>query len=658
MNWQTLRFLKSDAFIGLMICGLVCAGVIGARNLGMLQPTELALYDFYIRFQPQVSQPEGRILIVAISESDIARLASWPLNDQLLARALKNLLAHRPRVIGLDLFRNIEVPPGSEELRALFSTNIPVVLVKKFGDGISPGVPGPYMSGKGSLVGFSDALVDPGGVTRRGLLFMDDGVESSASFSLLVASLYLQKEGIGLQPDPANPELLRFGKTTFVPLDTDAGSYVNLDTRGYQFLLDFTGMGARFAKISLMDVLAGNIPDEAVRDRIVLIGATAESLRDFFYIPFSRSFEEGEKVCGIEVHATMVSQLLRCALDGRAPMRYLSERSELLWILLWGLLGYALGLKAHSFRRFAVIGLLIPAFLAGITFFLFFRGMWVPATPPLLAFLLSADFFRLYLLSVEKRQRAMLMRLFERHVSKDIAEAMWAQREQFIHDGLPRPQQLIATVLFTDLKNFTSISEQFGDAGKLIEWLNEYMEAMTTHVFDNGGQVNKYIGDAIMAVFGVPVARSSEEEIAGDAVRAIRCAMRMGQHLEELNEKWAREMRPTVKMRVGIYTGPLMVGCIGSKQRLEYTVIGDTVNVASRLESFDKGLDPENPCRILIGQSTWEYVHGQFEGRNLGSIALKGKDRRLEIYQLMGTRREGENEFTVAPPRSASASTG
>ncbi|MFZ2446246.1 MAG: adenylate/guanylate cyclase domain-containing protein [Syntrophobacteraceae bacterium] len=624
----------------MILSAIICVGVIWVRNAGMLQSTEFAVYDYCLQYQPQISFPENRILVVAISEPDIQQLGSWPLQDGLLAKLVKNLLAHDPRVIGLDLFRNIEVPPGSEELRELFSRDIPVITIMKFGDKSSPGVPAPYMVKDSGRVGFGDALLDPGGLTRRGLLFMDDGNQSYTSFPLLLASVYLQNQGIGARPDPSDPELLRFGKTTFVPIEADAGGYVNMDAKGYQFLLDFSGAKVGFASISLTRALAGDFADEAVRDKIIMVGATAESLRDFFFIPVSKSEDDGLRIWGIELHATTVSQLLRCALDGQKPMRFLSEREELGWIVLWGLLGYAVGLRVSSFRRFALFLVLLPAVLAGITILLFLMGVWLPVIPPALAFVLSADSFRLYLLSVEKRQRAQLMRLFERNVSKDIANAIWAQRDQFVNEGLPRPQELIATVLFTDLKGFTSVSERFGDPGKLMDWLNEYMEAMTNQVFEHGGVVNKYIGDAIMAVFGIPVARSGDEEIGQDAVNAIRCAMMMGRRLEDLNKRWKEQGLPVVRMRVGIYTGRLVVGCLGSKQRVEYTVIGDTVNVASRLESYSKDLDPENTCRILIGESTRKYAGSRFGIRDLGSIALRGKGKRLEIYQVVGTSEE------------------
>ncbi len=647
MALPKINFLKSDALVGLLICMLVCAGVVLVRKAGLLESTEFAAYDLYLRYQPRISYPEDRILLVSISESDIRRLGRWPINDWQLTQLIKSLLAHGPRVVGVDIFRNIEVPPGSDKLRELFSRDIPVVTVMKFGDKISPGVAGPYMVKDGSRTGFGDALIDTGGITRRALLFMDDGQESRSSFAFLLASSYLKKEGIVAQSDLIDPQMLKLGKSTFVPLETDSGGYINIDDKGYQFLLDFTSAKAGFKSISLSDAMAGNFADDAVRDKVVIIGAMAESLRDFFFMPISRSPEEGQRISGIELHAITVTQLLRSALNGEKPIEYFSERMESVWIFFWGLLGFGLGLRIHSFRQFALCLALFPALLAGLTFIYFGRGLWLAVTPPIFAFLLSADSVRLYLLSVEKRQRALLMRLFEKHVSTDIAKTIWAQREQFVKEGVPHPQQLIATVLFTDMQGFTTISEKLADAGKVMDWLNEYMEAMTTEVLNHGGVVDKYIGDALMAVFGVPVARVDQAEIARDAVNAIECAITMGRRLEDLNLKWEKEGRPTVKMRVGIYTGPLVVGCIGSKQRLEYTVIGDTVNIASRLEGVRREFETENTCRILIGESTFGYSGGLFEVRSLGSIQLKGKGGTVAAYQVLGSAKDNSEAIEI-----------
>ncbi|MCA9573539.1 MAG: adenylate/guanylate cyclase domain-containing protein, partial [Myxococcales bacterium] len=196
----------------------------------------------------------------------------------------------------------------------------------------------------------------------------------------------------------------------------------------------------------------------------------------------------------------------------------------------------------------------------------------------------------------ERADRATLMQIFSRHVSGDVANALWQQRDQFLEGGRPRSQRLDATVLFTDLRGFTTVSERL-DPQSLMDWLNEYMEAMANQVSAHHGIVDKYIGDAVMAVFGVPLARTSEAETRADARNAIECALGMERELARLNAHWRAAGLPEARMRVGIFTGPLVAGSLGSANRLNYTVIGDTVNTASRLESYDKSVGAEHDCR-------------------------------------------------------------
>jgi adenylate cyclase len=206
------------------------------------------------------------------------------------------------------------------------------------------------------------------------------------------------------------------------------------------------------------------------------------------------------------------------------------------------------------------------------------------------------------------------MGIFSRYVAPDIANDVWSRRAEFLEPGgRPRAQKLIATVLFSDIKGFTAVSEKL-EAAALMDWLNSYMEAMAGLVMQHGGVVDKFIGDAVMAVFGVPVARGSEPEIAGDARSAARCALAMRRELGRFNAEWATRGVPAIGIRVGILTGELISGSLGSAERMEYTVIGDTVNTASRLESFKlaPGEAPpaalaeetEGVCRVLVGEST------------------------------------------------------
>lgn len=238
----------------------------------------------------------------------------------------------------------------------------------------------------------------------------------------------------------------------------------------------------------------------------------------------------------------------------------------------------------------------------------------------------------------ERDQKAQLMRIFCRHVSEEVAEEMWRDRAQFLSGSRPRPQLLTATVMFVDIRGFTSISERLGPE-TLFDWLNEYMEAMAEIVAAHRGMINKYIGDAIMVVFGTPIPRTTEEEIALDATRAIDCALAMCDALKTLNADFVRRGLPAVGIRAGVFTGPLTAGTLGSSQRLEYTVIGDTVNMAARLEQI-KTLEPfgevDTPCRILIGESTQRHLPSRYQTRALPPVLVAGKTEPIPVYLVEG----------------------
>ena len=173
-----------------------------------------------------------------------------------------------------------------------------------------------------------------------------------------------------------------------------------------------------------------------------------------------------------------------------------------------------------------------------------------------------------------------------------------------------------------------------------MEWLNEYMDAMAQEVSRHGGVIRQYAGDSIVVIFGVPVARESHEETCQDAVNAVECALAMEGALLELNRRWRAQNKPVTGMRVGILTGPVVAGTLGSADRSEYVTVGDTMNTASRLESFDKELFPPDPdtkpCRILIGESTLDYLGGHFETEWVGNVSLKDKEQAVGIFRVLG----------------------
>jgi len=632
---------------------VVGLSLLGLRRVGALEPLELATYDWYMRLRLFEPAPDPRLMLVSITEQDIGRYG-WPLSDGVLAQALELLVRDRPRAVGLDIYRDVRVSPGSDRLDRVLTSDRRIVAVMKFGDGQSTGVAPPGVLKSTDQVGFNDILVDPGGTVRRGLLFLDDGATTTYSFALRLALLYLRPAGIIPQPDANDPGQLRLGRTTIRPLGPNDGPYVDADARGYQFLLDFKGGRTLLPSVSLTDLLAGRIEPQMVRDNIVLVGVGAESVKDDFYTPYSRGLRAGQQMAGVAVHAHIVSQLLRMAMDGAKPTETAAGWQEVSWILLWSAVGGLVGLGVRSPWRFSLaaggglVGLGLLDFLA------FGRGWWLPLVPPAMGWLASAALVTAYVSSLERKQRAALMQLFSRHVSKEVAATIWQQRDQFLDGRRPRSQQLVVTALFTDLTGFTTVSEKLPPEA-LMEWLNEYMDAMARQVSTQGGVIRQYAGDSIVVVFGVPIARRTDAEIAQDATKAVTCALAMERTLLELNHRWQADHRPTTGMRIGIFTGPVVAGSLGSAERSEYVVVGDTVNTASRLESFDKDLFPPDPmtrpCRILIGETTRRYLGEQFETEPVGQVSLKGKERTVAIYRVLGRARSRADAVGQGGPR-------
>lgn len=639
------KFLQSPLATSLVVGMIVFLAIVGLRGTGSFESLELAAYDSYIRLQPRVSGPGSCAVLIEINEHDIQNQAGWPLTDATVAKMLEMLTQYHPRAIGLDLYRDTPVPPGTKELERVLTKHRHIITTMKFGGAERTGIPPPSVLRDTDQVGFNDIIVDPGGIVRRGLLFLDDGKNIFFSFALRLALLFLRTEGITPQPDAVNPEHMRLGQTTIRPFGPNDGGYIRADARGYQFLLDFRKSRRSFPTYSLSTLLASQINPEVVRDKIVLIGTRTESVKDFFFTPFSRGLHSDQQISGVELHAHIINQLLVSALESSSAMRTVSDWQEWGWILLWSLMGGAMGAVVRSPWRFSLFALGGLFILAVATYATFWLGWWIPLVPPAIAWSASVAVVTAYMSNRERVERASLMQLFSKHVSREVAEVIWKERDQFLEGGRPRSQKLTSTVLFTDLEGFTALSEKM-DPQALIDWLNTYLEAMARLVMEHGGIVDEYAGDGLKADFGVPLPRTTEAEIGQDAVNAVACALAMRKEINRLNTFWQENHLPTVRMRIGIFTGPVVAGSLGSTQRLKYTTIGDTVNIASRLERFSKdlvGYDfAGSPCRILIGESTLRYLGNQFKTEKVGEVSLRGKVEKITVHCLIG-RAEGNS---------------
>ncbi|MDD2817048.1 MAG: adenylate/guanylate cyclase domain-containing protein [Thiotrichaceae bacterium] len=638
-----MKWLKSASFIALGVGASIWLMVFGLNVAGFLEPLELASYDrlLWTRLQHTPQKIDPRIVIVWFTDQDQRRFG-YPITDADLSLVFENILEQQPRVVGLDLYRDFPVPlqggAGYEHLKNLYSHHKNLIAIRKV-ENIQGerGVKAPAFINDQNQVGFNDLPSDKNGTVRRSLFYIQDSQEQILDyFGFRLAVNYLASQGIHVTADPKNPEAIYFGKVHLAPLSLGFGGYSTEEVAaGIQLMLSYPAAPQEFAHLSISDIIDHKIPANFFTDKIVIIGTNAEATPDFLYPAISQFLPlEKPSFAGASVHAYVTSQLLQLAQGEAQLLRSLSTHEEILWIGFWAMAGALLCLWIPNLWFFVPVVLTGMFAIFGIVYTAFLHDLWIVVIAPLLSWGLASVAMIIYLSYQESQQRFELMQIFSKHVSKNVAEVMWQEREQYLNAGRLRSQRLVATVLFTDLQNFTTLSEDM-EAQALMDWLNQYMASMVDLVEQHHGHVNKFIGDAIMAVFGVPIPSTTPEAIAQDAVNAVDCALAMRAAMERLQAQWKAQGLPCVRMRVGIFTGALIAGSLGGIKRQEYTVIGDTVNTASRLESFDKSVDTDSPCRVLIGDATLHYLGNQFVTDCVGEVALKGKHSHIVIHRVL-----------------------
>ncbi|NJK99824.1 MAG: diguanylate cyclase [Spirulinaceae cyanobacterium SM2_1_0] len=299
---------------------------------------------------------------------------------------LKRIIAAEPRAIGLDVYRDFAIPPGTQSLQALMATTDNLIGIQQLQDGTAINVPPPPILAERGQVGFNNVVLDVDGKVRRNVLYWHIDGELHTSFSLKLALLYLAAEDIEPQAAASNPEHLQLGQAVFQPFQGSAVGYVRQDAKGYQVLANFRHP-EQILSVTMGQVLAGQVPATRFRDRIVVVGSTAASLKDFAYTPHSGDwFSPLEPIYGVELHANFVSQMLGGALDGRpATLRTLPDAAEWLWLLAWSSAGMIIVVRQRSWGH-SVVGLvLLLLSLVGLAYAFFLAGWWLSVLPPLLA---------------------------------------------------------------------------------------------------------------------------------------------------------------------------------------------------------------------------------------------------------------------------------
>lgn len=641
--WKRLKILGWK-WGGVIVTAPCVAGLlILLRLAGLLQLVEWATLDQFFCWHPSEAE-DSRVVIVGISEADIRKVGQWPIPDGTIAQLIEKIKQQQPRAIGLDNYRDLNVEPGHQSLVKVFETTPNLIGVQKVsGDGKGFAVNPPPSLSKLGQVGANDLVLDADGKVRRGLLFVETkNSKVVASLGLTLALAYLKAEGMTPENAAVNPEYLQLGKAVFVRLQTNYGGYVHTYAQGYQILMNFK-RPRQIRIVSMTDVLENRISQNLMRDRVVLIGTTATSLQDFFRTPYDGGLIAAPSLTsGVEIHANLTSQIISAALNQRPVIQVWPREIEWLWIFVWSVIGVIFSCSIRYVPRkyaaysayWSLIAILLAlSILIGGSYLAFLAGWWLPLVPGVLSLVGSTTVITGYIANMDREERQTMMKLFERHVTPKIAASLWRDRHKLLEEGQLQAREMTATVLFTDLQGFSAIAENM-EPKALMSWLNEYMRVMAQVVLDYDGVVDKFIGDAVMAVFGVPIPSATPEEIAADAQKAVSCALSMAAALKSLNQQWQAQGQPTVLMRVGIATGTLVAGSLGSHQRQNYTIIGDTVNVAARLESYDKSFKG-GVCRILISEETCQCIQDKFPTKLVNSAFLKGRKQQVKIYQVL-----------------------
>ena len=383
---RPLEALKHPVLlVSLLATGLV----LGARQTGGLEPFNLGVYDWMVRSRPAPA-PDPRLLVVTVTEEDIQQQKQWPLRDEVLANVLKKLVAMQPRAVGLDIYRDLPVDPGHQSFQAILKQHPNIIPVCKVSDAESPGVAAPP-NVPTSQVGFSDLVVDPGGILRRALIFIEPSAKAPCqarmSFSFQLVHQYLKAEKI--EPKLTAQGELQIGPTLFKRLDPMMGGYQGVDARGYQILLNYHSASRVSRQVTLGQVLRGEVDPAWVKDKIVMIGVTAPSIDDAFYTPYSSRKQKNQKMPGVVVHAQIVNQMLSAVLDGRPLFWSFADWGEWLWIGGWALVG---GLVAWQLRHplWLSVGTgTVFVLLVGSSWILFLQAGWVPVVGSVIALSLT-----------------------------------------------------------------------------------------------------------------------------------------------------------------------------------------------------------------------------------------------------------------------------
>jgi adenylate cyclase len=589
------QWLRSAVGASLIFVVAVAVGLVSTRPPSPLAAAERLFQALAFHFIAPATTDEPTVVIAGISEDTLDRFPyRSPIDRAFLVRAIDQLAASGARAIGVDVVVDRPTEPEKDAAlhRAVTRAVPPVVLI--------------------SVAADTSMSAD----RRQFLADFLNGVRSG--YANLARDRF---DDVVRDHNPADPAA---GTRSFPAAIVRALGYPVPD-RPFPIRWN-PGKAGGSAPIYPIETIA-LLPPEWLRGKVVLIGAVVPGTDE--HRTLASSF--GSAAFGVEIHAQVVAQMLA----GHALPAPAVPWAELCLTAGLALVGLAVG--AVWFGYTAVMALMAVAFgfIAAILAVCGTGGPLLPAIGPIIALATAGGGMRAWRGRAEHRDRLALQALFSRFVSADVVKEIMRERDLFMAGGRPRPQELTATVLYADVASFTTICEGMAPE-PLIAWLDCYIDAMAAVIMAHDGVLLRFIGDGILAVFGVPIPRRDEAAIARDARNAAACALAMEQAMDRLNDAWHTAGLPEGGLRVGLHTGPLIAGSLGTGPRMEFCLLGDTANVGARLEQLGKDHAEPGPryCTIVVGGPTWSRLAGAFPGKPIGEVQLRGKQQVLMAYRI------------------------
>ncbi len=611
---------RNTSRFSLILIGIVAIALLAlefASNLPNvstpLEGLELSARDTLMRLRG-IRSTSGNIVIIAIDDKSFQWTKyEWPWPRAYLAQIVNAVNQGGARVVGLDILLTEpgKDPDGDEALaQALSQSPSSVSDLLIFRDPqqnmVSLDLPiKPYRNALKAM-GITTIIQDKDAVTRSIQAYDTYGDQVYYNWAFQVASQYLKSS----PPSNANPNGLTFNGQR-VPLHNGL------------LLVNYNGPAGTYPTYSAYQVALGDVLKEnpnAFKDKIVLIGATTITLHDVYATPFSAQ----QPMAGVEVVANAVDTIL----NGHYLRETLPWAALLIIIFMAILASFISRIQRPSLTiAIMAVGMILYAAVTYFTFLM--EGLYIPTVAPQLMLFLGVVLPTLEQSVSQELEKRRVRNLFSRFISPEMVDQLIETQDI---NSLNKRANL--SILFSDIRGFTTLSEKLAPE-EVVSVLNPYLEAMTKVIEKFGGTVDKYEGDAIVAFFGEPVVHEDH------ALRAVRTAVEMHKALADLHQLWGKQGRPfRIEIGIGINSGEVFVGLLGSAQRINYTIIGDNANLASRLQDLTKTYQ----WPILISGSTYDQVKDEFEAELADSVIVKGRSESVKVYKLMGRRNAPESD--------------